>query len=91
MQARSSIARNSASAVNAQQVFKSTFDALINETYSITGVDTERYQGISVHALSKVEFSIGASIHILPGNSNLNMCRIKKKLDKQHRLENWFK
>ena len=31
MQARSSIARNSASAVNAQQVFKSTFDALINK------------------------------------------------------------
>ena len=36
VQARSSIVGNSASAVDAQQVFKSTFKALINADYSIS-------------------------------------------------------
>ena len=43
VQARSSIVGNSAPAMDAQQVFKSTFKALINEDYSI-GIDIERYQ-----------------------------------------------
>ena len=42
VQARSSIVGNSAPAVDAQQVFKSTFKALINEDYSIA-IDIERY------------------------------------------------
>ena len=42
VQARSSIAGNSAPAVDDQQVFKSTFKALINEDYSI-GINIERY------------------------------------------------
>ena len=46
---------NSAPAVDAQQVFKGTFKAFINEDYSI-GIDTERYQGVLEHALSKVDF-----------------------------------
>ena len=43
VQARSSIVGNLAPAVDAQQVFKSTFKALINENYSIA---IERYQGV---------------------------------------------
>ena len=43
VQTRSSIVRNSVPAVDAQQVFKSTFKALINEDHSV-GNDTERYQ-----------------------------------------------
>ena len=39
---RSSIVGNSAPAVDAQQVFKGTFKALINEDYSV-GIDIERY------------------------------------------------
>ena len=50
VQARSSIVGNSAPAVDAQQVFKSTFKTLINEDYSI-GIDIERYQGVLEHAL----------------------------------------
>ena len=50
-QARSSIVGNSAPAVDAQQVFKGTFKALINEDYSI-GIDNERYQGMLELALS---------------------------------------
>ena len=55
VQARSSIVGNSAPAVDAQNVFKSTFKELINEDYSI-GIDSERYQGVLEHALSKVDF-----------------------------------
>ena len=42
VQERSSIVGNSAPAVDAQQVFTSTFKALINEDYSVA-IDIERY------------------------------------------------
>ena len=48
--ARSNIVGNTASAVDAQQVFKSRFKALINEDYSIS-IDIERYQDLLEHAL----------------------------------------
>ena len=76
VQTRSSIAGNSAPAVDAQQVFKSTFKALINEDYSI-GIDIERYQGVLEHALSKVDFSVGTGIYMLPSDLNLNIERRK--------------
>ena len=43
VQARSSIVGNSASAVDAQEVFKGTFKALIDEDYSISN-DIQRYK-----------------------------------------------
>ena len=52
-QARSTIVGNSATAVDAQQLFKDTSMSLINEDLSI-GI--EKYQGVSEHALSKVDF-----------------------------------
>ena len=61
VKAISSIVGNSASAVDAQQVFKSTFKALINEEYSI-GINIDRYQGVLEHALSKVDFLVRAGI-----------------------------
>ena len=67
---------NSASAVDAQQVFKSTFKALINEDYTI-GIDIERYQGVLEYALSKVDFSVGTGIYMLPSNLNLNIGKTK--------------
>ena len=77
VQARSSIVGNSAPAVDAQQVFKSTFKALINEDYSIA-IDTERYQGVLEHALSKVDFSVGIGIYMVPSNLNLNIGKTKR-------------
>ena len=76
VQARSSIVGNSAPAVDTQQVFKSTFNALINEDYSI-GTDIERYQGVLEHALSKVDFSEGTGIYMPPSNLNLSMGKTK--------------
>ena len=72
VQARSGIVGNSAPAVDAQQVFKSTFKALINEDYSIA-IDIEKYQGVLEHALSKVDFSVGTGIYIHSNNLNLNI------------------
>ena len=68
--ARSSIAGNSASAVDAQQLFKDAFKSLINEDLSI---DIKKYQGVLEHALSKVDFSVGIGIYMLPRNLNLNI------------------
>ena len=51
------------SAMGAQQVFKSMFNALINKGYSISA-DIGRYQSILEHALSKVDFLIGTGIYI---------------------------
>ena len=76
VQPRSSIADNSAPAVDAQQVFKGTVKVLINEDCSI-GIDIGSYQGVLEHALSKVDFSVSIGIYMLPSNLNLNIARTK--------------
>ena len=48
-------------------MFKSTIKPQINEDYA-TGMDIERYQGVLEHALSKVDFSVGIGIYLLPSN-----------------------
>ena len=76
VQARSSMVGNSAPAVDAQQVFKSTFKALTSEDCSIA-IDIGRYQRVLEHALSKVDFSVGVGIYMLPSNLNLNIRKTK--------------
>ena len=76
VQARSIIVGNSAPAVDAQQVFKSTFKVLINEDYSIA-IDIERYQGVLENALSKADFSVGIGIYMLPSDLNLSIGKAK--------------
>ena len=63
VQARSSIVGNSAPAVDAQQALK--------------GIDIERYQGVLKHALSKVDFSVGIGLCMLPSNLNLSNGKTK--------------
>ena len=67
-QTRSTIVGNSAPAVDAQQLFIDTFKSLINEDLSI---DIEKYQGVLEHALSKIDFSVGIGIYMLPSNLNI--------------------
>ena len=63
--------------MDAQQVFKSAFIALMsNEDYSIA-IDISQYQGVLEHALSKVDFSVGIGIYMLPSNLNLNIGKTK--------------
>ena len=76
VQARSSIAGNSAPAMDAQQAHEGMFKALINEDYSI-GIDIERYHGVLEHALSKVDFSLGIAIYMVPSNLNLSIGKTK--------------
>ena len=76
VQARSSIAGNLVPAVDAQQVFKDTFKAVINEDYSI-GTDIERYQRVLEHALSKVDFSIATDIYMLSSDLSLSIRKTK--------------
>ena len=76
VQARLSIVGNSVPAVDAQNLFMNTFKTLIKEDYSIA-IDIERYQGALEHALSKVDFSIGVGIYMLPSNLNLNIGKTK--------------
>ena len=77
VRARSSTVGNSVPAVDAQQAFKSAFKALINEDdYSIAN-DISQYQGVLEHVLSKVDFSVGMGIYMLPSNLNLNIGKKK--------------
>ena len=62
--------------MDAQHNFKGTFKALINQDFSV-GIDIERYQGVLEHALSKVDFSVGIGIYMLPSNLNLSIGRTK--------------
>ena len=77
IQANSSIVGDSAPAVDAQQALKGMFKTLTNENYSI-GIDIERYQGVLEHVLSKVHFSVGIDIYMLPSNLNLSIGQIKE-------------
>ena len=67
---------NSVPAVDAEQVFHSTFKALINDGYSV-GTNIERYQGVLEHALSKVDFPVERGIYMLPCDLNLRMGKTK--------------
>ena len=69
VRARSTIAGNSAPAVDAQKVFKDTFNNLIRGDLSVY---TKKYQGVLEYVLSKVDFSVGVGIYMLPSNLNLN-------------------
>ena len=52
------------------------FKALIKEDYSIV-IDIERYQGVLEQVLSKVDFSVGIGIYMLPNNLNLSIGKTK--------------
>ena len=62
--------------VDAQHVFKRTFKLLINEDYS-NAIDIARCQGVLEHALSKVDFSVGIGIYMLPSNLKLKIGKTK--------------
>ena len=52
------------------------FKELINKDYSI-GIDIEMYQGVLEQELSKVNFSVGTGICMLPSNLNLGIGKTK--------------
>ena len=86
VKAWSSIAGNSAPAVDAKKGFKDTFNDLIRGDLSI---GTEKYQGVLE------DFSVRAGIYMLPSNLNLNIGKERsiqqQNSIKQHRHGNRFK
>ena len=50
---------------------------MINEEDYSIAIDISQYQGVLEHALSKVDFSVGTGIYMLPSNLNLNIGKKK--------------
>ena len=72
VQARSKIVGKTANALDAQNIYINSFEELLKSDYSIAD-DIARYQGVFEHAMSKVDFSVGGGIYMLPSNMNLNI------------------
>ena len=63
--ARSGIVGNTASALTAQSAFLNNFEDIVNHRVNIQE-DIKHYQDTLSYALSKVDYSVGESIYILP-------------------------
>ena len=72
VQARSKIVGKTANALDAQNIYMNSFEEVLKSDYSIAD-DIARYQGVLEHAMSKVDFSVGGGIYMLPSNTNLNI------------------
>ena len=70
--ARSSILGNTASALRAQSAFLNNFEDIVNRRVNIQE-DVKHYQDTLSYALSKVYYSIGENIYMLPSNMNLKI------------------
>ena len=70
--ARSSITGNTASALTAQSAFLNNFEDIVNRRVDIRE-DIKRYQDILSYASSKVDYSVGENIYMLPGDMNLKI------------------
>ena len=70
--ARSSIVGNAASTLTAQSAFLNNFENVVNQRVNIQE-DIKRYQDTLSYALSKVDYSMGENIYMLPSDMNLKM------------------
>ena len=70
--ARSSIGGNMASALTAQSAFVNNFEDIVNRRVNIQE-DIKRYEDTLSYASSKVDYSIGESICMLPSNMKLKI------------------
>ena len=70
--ARSSIVGNTASALTAQSPFLNNFENIVNQRVD-SRKDIKRYQETLSYALSKVDYSVGESIYMIPSDMNLKI------------------
>ena len=70
--ARSSIAGNTASALTAQSAFLNNFENVVNRRVDIRE-DIKRYQDSLSYASSKVDYTVGQGIYMLPSDMNLKI------------------
>ena len=70
--ARSSIVGNTASALTAQSAFLNHFENVVNRRVDIQE-DVKRYQETLSYTLSKVDYSVGENLFMLPSNMELRI------------------
>ena len=70
--ARSSIVGNTASTLTAQSAFLDNFENIVNRRVDIRE-DIKHYQDTLSYASSKVDYSVGENLYMLPGNTNLKI------------------
>ena len=70
--ARSSIFENTVSALTAQSAFLNNFEDIVNRRVSIQE-DIKRYQDTLNYASSKVDYSAGENLYMLPSNMELKI------------------
>ena len=70
--ARSGIVGNTASALTAQSAFLNNFENIVNRRVDIRE-DIKHYQDTLSYALSKVDYSVGQNISMLPSDMNLKI------------------
>ena len=70
--ARSNIIRNTASALTTQKAFLNNFEDIINRRVDIRE-DIKHYHETLSYTSSKVDYSIGENIYMLPSDMNLNI------------------
>ena len=70
--ARSSIVGNTASALTAQSAFLNNFENVVNRRVDISE-DIKRYQNTLSYASSKVDYSVGEHLYMLPSDMTLKI------------------
>ena len=70
--ARSSIVGNTASALTAQSAFLNNFEDIVNQKVDVRE-DIKRYQDTLSYASSKVDYSVGENLFMLPSNMKLKI------------------
>ena len=70
--ARSSIVGNLASSLTAQSAFLNNFENVVNRRVDIRG-DIKRYQDTLSYASSKVDYSVGEHLYMLPNDMTLKI------------------
>ena len=70
--ARSPIVGNMASSLTAQSAFLNNFVNIVNRRVNIQE-DIKRYQDTLSYTSSKVDYSVGESIYMIPSNMNLKI------------------
>ena len=70
--ARSEIVGNTASALTAQSAFLDNFENVVNRRVDVRE-DIKRYQDTLSYASSKVDYSMGQNICMLPSDMNLKI------------------
>ena len=70
--ARFSIVENMASALTAQSAFLNNFENIVNHRVNIQE-DIKHYQDTLSYASSKVDYSVGENIYMLPSDMNLKI------------------